>query len=160
MMEDNNSQAIVYRFQGTKDQFLERLSAYPFSYDTYYVKRYLVKVSDDEFCFGIERSGHSDGFWFVSKMVEHDTYLEFVGTIQFVAKNRSNRTMKFSDWFSIAILMLLMLPLLLVLSVCYGIVWCFSWCVKKLFKFAILKTQEEKLCELMEKYLTCKRVSG
>ena len=55
----------VFRFQGSKEEFLYLLDQKASGKQLRYMGNYMIELIDDEIHFGVERGGHSGGYWFV-----------------------------------------------------------------------------------------------
>lgn len=147
------SKEYVFEFVGTKENFLNILSTKQnASYSNakfYYFSNYMVKIVDNTIQFGVERGGHSGGYWFIPTITEFDNRIEFSGTVKYNGPidNRS-KSKKVID----NIICLLLLPIILI----FGLYQAIKWVVCKLLKKPQL-TREEKLFDLMENHLGCNR---
>ena len=148
----------VFEFSGTKDMFLSGLERFPHNDSLYYFDDYMVKLVGDEIHVGVERAGHSGGYWFVSKMVEGDGKMTFFGTIEYIgpsaeAEGEGSKGGKILKKIGIALVFLLILPPIALIFYLYSFV---EWCIRKLRRAKKKpKTTEEKLCDVMQNYLGC-----
>lgn len=145
----------VFEFQGTKENFLDMLNQIP-SYDgkLYYIDEYIVKLIGDEIHFGVERGGHSGGYWFVPTITETDNCVVFRGTVQYIGPNKNAKGVKKNlDKICGFLLLIMVLPVVLIFML-YAMM---KWCIRKLRKQTNLKekTTEDRLYDLMENYLSC-----
>lgn len=148
----------VFKFQGTKESFLNALSQFPNTGDGfYYFHDYIIKVEAEQIQFGIERAGHSGGYWFIPTITEVGDSTEFTGQIQYIGpKDDRSSFKKTVDTVGEFLLLVLLLPLILVIYL-YKFI---KWVIGKVCKRAITKpeTAEEKLYDLMENHLNCIRL--
>ena len=145
----------VFRFQGSKEEFLYLLDQKASGKQLRYMGNYMIELIDDEIHFGVERGGHSGGYWFVSKLNEIDSEVEFRGTIKYIGpeyKYRSKAAEVF-DNIKIVFLCIIFSPIILVVGTASAI----NWCIRKIFKLPI-KNTEYRLIDLMENHLNCKRI--
>ena len=154
------SKEYVFEFQGTKEMFFDILKQFHNSDGKFfYFNDYIVELSGDEIRFGIERCGHSGGYWFISVINEFDNRIEFRGTVQYVGSNikeDQGAIKKTIDKSREILLFILLLPIALIFKL-YTIV---EWCIRKVSKQTKkkTKTKEDKLYDLMENYLNCIRI--
>ena len=147
-------------FHGTKAMFLDSLKRFPNNDNTFfYFDNYIIELNEDKICFGIERSGHSGGYWFTSTITEVDDKIEFSGTIHYVDSHTDEEQHTFKraiSKFNTLLLSLLLLPLALILKL-FDII---KWCIGKLLKQSkpASMSTEDKLYNLMEKHLNCVRI--
>lgn len=147
----------TFQFLGTREDFLDILNQYPNNCGKfYYFDDYIVKIVDDQIHFGVERQGHSGGNWFIPAMTEFDDRIEFSGKIQYWPGEERNAIGKAVDRVGNFLLVILLLPFILIFKL-YMLI---EWCVRKIRKQTKLKerTKEQKLYDLMEKYLNCKKI--
>lgn len=148
----------TFIFPGTREALVERLNLY--HHDTafsgaeyYYLGDYIVKIENGAFRFGVERGGHSRGYWFIPSATEEEGQLVFRGSIQHIGpKGKIGKFRKVIDGIELALLVLLLLPLVLLIRLCLFV----RRSIKKLPKE---KTTEEKMYDLMENHLGCIRKS-
>lgn len=145
----------TFRFDGSKEQFMNVLNSSPEENRRYFcIDGYIVSVGLDEIKFGIE-GGHGGGNWFISKFEEENDQIEFRGTIQYIG-SQSDRTkkQKFFDSFLVVLFCIFAFPVILVFWIVGGV----STVVDKLRKKPKPLTTEEKLFDLMENHLGCQKV--
>ena len=152
----------IFEFLGTKNEFLEALNSYPnnLSYNEekyYYFDDFIVKIIDNTIHFGVERGGHSGGYWFVPTITEYEDRIEFRGTVQYIGPDNEpddrGKFRKAMDKIGEVLLFILFLPVIL-------IVWIYifiKWLIRKISKKPNPQTLEEKLFVLMENHLRCIR---
>ena len=158
-----------FEFAGTKEMFLDQLNQYRNNYqECFFFNDYIVKLVDDEIHFGVERVGHSGGYWFVPTITEHNDKITFHGTIQYVGPQRDKPTEeenKPKNWFNLIcswLLYVILLPIILV-----GFIALAACKIQEFFKRLFKKqshpphffprSTEQKLFDLMEKHLNCTR---
>ena len=152
-----------YRFEfiGTKEDFINALNSSPnnTSYGGdkfYYFDNYIIKVIGDTIHFGVERGGHSGGYWFMPSISEYGDRIVFTGTVKYIGpEDDRGKFQKAIDGIGYVLLAVLLLPIVLIIRL-YMLV---EWMVRKLFKKMKpkAKTTEEKLFDLMENHLKCIR---
>ena len=144
----------VFEFPGTKEDFMENLKAFPHntSFDGeafYYFEDYIVKIANGELHFGVQRGGHSGGYWFIPAVTEQDHRTEFRGTVQYIGpEDRSGRIRKVIDGIEHIFLFVLFLPIILLILLV-------QWIVRKVRKMPKEKTTQDRLFDLMENHLGC-----
>ena len=151
----------VFAFSGTKEDFLNRLDQRanrPYrSYcknPYYYFDDYLVEIEDDRIRFGVQKAGHSGGYWFVPTMTESNGITEFRGKIQSPESDDNRKPIiKAIDSIGIYLLLIIVLPIFLVF-------WLYVLLRKLILKICNRpvpkeKTTEESLYDLMENYFGC-----
>ena len=151
-------QDYVFEFPGTKADLVRALdsclnSASYGGKKTYYFDDYIVAISDNSIHFGVERCGHSGGYWYIPSITEYDDHMELCGTIKYIGPDiSSSPVIKVISEF---LLLILLLPIAI-------IIWLyifFEWMIRKLFRNPKPKEKirEEKLYDLMENHLGCRR---
>ena len=154
------SEEYIFIFHGTKAMFLDTIKQFPNNDNTFfYFNDYIVELNDDKIRFGIERSGHSGGYWFTPTITEVDNQIEFSGTIHYVDSHTDEEQYsikKAISKFNNLLLAILLLPLALILKL-FDII---KLCIGKLLKQSkpTSMTIEDKLYDLMEKHLNCVRI--
>lgn len=137
--------------------FLNQLNKYPNNNQSFfYFDDYIVEISENEVRFGVARGGHSGGYWFVPTIIEFDGKTTFSGTIQYIDRYSGEKGIKkIANKIEAILLWIILLPIILIVS----LVFFFSWLVKKIFKRTKPKEEslEDKLYNLMENHLNCKR---
>lgn len=156
------SKEYVFEFNGTKEEFIKKLDFYPnnSSYNGnkfYYFNDFIVKIIDNNAIhFGVERGGHSSGYWFIPSITEYENRIEFRGTVIYIgSEDNHGKIQKFIDCIEIVLLYILILPIVVIVRICQVV----AWVVRKLLKREkqMPKTTEEKLFDLMINHLGCKR---
>ena len=154
------SKEYAFEFPGTKEEFIERIRRITgHDSDFCYLDSYIVKLVGDEIHFGVERCGHSGGNWFIPAITESDNRTEFRGTVRYIGpgtKDDRNTAAKVLDWIGNVLLVLLFLPIILIVLLCRMV----AWCVRKIRKIPDPITTEDRLLDLMENRLSCKRVKN
>lgn len=149
----------AFNFLGSKEGFLNRLRQLTNDRDResrfFCFDNYIVDVKDAEISFGVERTGHSGGNWFVSKFEEENGQIELRGRIQYIGpENDRTKPQKFFDNFFVVLFCIFAFPVILVLWIVSGV----YTVVNKLRKKPKSLTTEEKLFDLMENHLGCQKV--
>ena len=140
-------------FPGTKEIFLNLLDEYPNSkHKEFFFDNYLIEVSGDEIRFGLSRDGHSGGgYWFIPTITERNGKTIFCGTIERIGPPPLKKRISRDD----AVIWLFAFPVLIVFKV-----WrFFSFLTGRITGKIKPKEKylEDRLYELMEKYLICQR---
>ena len=152
------SKTYVFTFFGTKEDFFNYLNASlnHASYEGkfFYFNDYIVKLVDNEIHFGVERGGHSGGYWYIPTITEFSDRIVFSGTIQYVgpADNRG-KIKKTIDSIGEFLLLILVLPIVWLYKF-YALI---EWTIRKVFNRPKPKTKttEERLHDLMEGHFGC-----
>ncbi len=151
------SKSYLFEFSGTKEMFLNQLNKYPNNDQKFfYFDDYIVELSNGDIRFGVARGGHSGGYWFVPTITEIDGKTTFCGTIEHNDPYTSEKGIKkIVNKIEEVLLWIILFPLIVIVKV-YLI---FSWLVRKTFKKCKPKEEslEDKLYNLMENHLDCKR---
>lgn len=155
------SQEYVSEFYGTKEDFLsclDRLSNnYYQSSKIYYINNYIVKFVDNEIHFGVERAGHSGGFWFIPRITELNDRMEFRGKIKYIGPSCNQYTKeKVINKIVVFFVSILLLPFVLFIML-FTFIKGIMERLKKQHK-PKLKTTEDRLFDLMENYMGMRQV--
>ena len=148
------SQEYIFEYQGTKQMFCDSLKKYPNNNDTFfYFDNYIVKLLENEIQFGVERAGHSGGYWFIPQITEYENKIEFRGEIQYIGPvvNRS-KIQKIKDDIFVCLICILFLPITLLFLFGY---WIYNIINNR--KKTKIKTTEDRLFDLLENHLGCTR---
>ena len=148
------SQEYIFEYQGTKQMFFDSLKKYPNNNDTFfYFDNYIVKLLENEIHFGVERAGHSGGYWFIPQITEYENKIEFRGEIQYIGPV-DNRTKfeKIKEGILIGFFAIILSPFILVVVL---ISMFYDRIVNR--KDKKFKTTDEKLFDLLENHLGCTR---
>ncbi len=151
----------TFEFLGTKDAFLNQLKKLSdTSQKFFHFDNYIVELRDDEIRFGVSRGSHSGGYWFIPEIKEYDNKISFCGTIEYIGfyseeKGIKKVVNKIDELFILNVLF----PIIAIIFAIIYVRLFFSWIGRKLFKKNKPKevTLEDKLYNLMEKYLNCTR---
>jgi hypothetical protein len=151
----------VFIFRGTKTDFLNRISSNKpdtnyWGTKYFYFHDYIVKIVDGVIHFGVERGGHSGGYWYIPIITERDEQIEFCGKIRYMGPNDDSGLLtRAVDKIWEFVLVILLLPFILL----YKVYELTEWLVRKICKRPRpkLKTTEERLFDLMENHLGCVR---
>ena len=154
-----NKKEYVFEFIGKKEEFFNVLNSYPnnTSYrddKLYYFDDFIVKVTDGEIHFGVERGGHSGGYWYIPSITECDGRIRFCGTVKYIGPDaKRGKIKKAIDGIEYFLLFILILPIALI----FRLYMLAEWVIRKISKRPKPKdkTTEEKLFDLMENYLCC-----
>lgn len=137
--------------------FLNQLNKYPNNNQKFfYFDDYIVEISDNEVRFGVARGGHSGGYWFVPTITEFDGKTTFCGTIKYVDPYTNEKGIKkIINKIEEVLSWIFLIPIIAVIKVYLF----FSWLIRKIFKRSKPKEEslEDKLYNLMENHLGCKR---
>ena len=121
---------------------------------------YIISTLDGKISFGIERAGHSGGYWFVPDIVEYDDRIEMVGKIQYFGPedHRNGKTKrKVKIWEIVATIFIF--PLICIFAIAYFIEKVLNKMRKKPKKPKPM-TRYEKLLDLMKNHLGCTEVKN
>ena len=136
---------------------MSQLNKYPNNNQKFfYFDDYIVEISDNEVRFGVARGGHSGGYWFVPTITEFDGKTTFCGTIEYVDPYTNEKGIKkIVNKIEEVLLWIILIPIIVVVKVYLF----FSWLIRKIFKRSKHKEEslEDKLYNLMENHLGCKR---
>ncbi len=148
------SQEYVFEYPGTKQMFLDSLRKYSHTNDDFfYFNDYIIKIVGDEVHFGIERAGHSGGFWFIPQIIEYENKIEFRGEIQYIGPvDNRKKFEKIKEGILTGLFTVLFLPFVLIVVLASMI---YDKIVNR--KKDGIKTKEDKLFNLLENYLGCTR---
>ena len=163
------SQEYIFEFHGTKQDLLLKLNISP-NYTSsndrrYYFNDYIIELSNDEIHFGIQRAGHSGGYWFVPKTTIKENIIEFRGTIEYIPPDSNSDSIEksvfkrsFEKIGEFLFYILVTVPII-VLFLIMKVFELFKWIISKILRRPIVKekTTEEKLFCLMETHLGCIR---
>ena len=158
----------VFEFYGTKEDFLNKLSRFSHNGNGfYYFDDYIVKIVDDEIHFGIERAGHSNGYWYIPTITERNGKTEFRGEIKYIGsrnnyvltKRKKPLLKRLTEITVRGLLYVLMLPFALSVFLIVRAYEAFRRIKRKLLRQPATKirTKEDKLFDLMETHLDCVR---
>ena len=153
------SKNYCFEFHGTREQFSETLYQYPTNdRKFFYFNDYIVEITGDRYSFGVQRGGHSGGYWFIPTITEIGDKLLFSGTIEYIDSWTTTKDSKFRkivDKIELGCLTVLLLPLILIVKLYQAI----AKLIKKIRKQPIVKeeTPEDRLYYLMETLLNCTR---
>ena len=141
-----------YRFcyNGTKEifnQLLQKTNS----------EDYIISTIDGKISFGIERAGHSGGYWFVPDIVEYDDRIELVGKIQYFGpEDHRNGKTKRKDKIWEIVATIFLFPLICIFAIVYFI----EKALNKNEKKTKPMTRYEKLLDLMKNHLGCTEVKN
>ena len=149
------SKEYSFVFLGTKEDFFKTFNHSldkPRSY--YYIDQYLIVAGEDEIRFGVERAGHSGGYWFIPTITETDEGIELKGKMQYSGpQNDQSKMEMIIDNIWLGILYVVLLPVWLIVGI-YSLV---ETLIRKIRKLPKIRNKEEKLFDLMENRLGCIR---
>ena len=151
----------VFEFHGTKKDLLNVISSNKSDTSYWgtkyvYLDDYIVKIIDGTIHFGVERGGHSGGYWYVPIMTELDNRILFCGKIRYIGPNDDRGLFaKTIDKVWECCLLILLIPFVVLFKL-YEFI---EWLVRKICNRPKpkLKTTEDRLFDLMENYLGCVR---
>ena len=146
-----------YRFEfcGTKEDLISKINtvfACSHALHFYCNKDYIIEIVDGEIHFGVERGGHSGGYWYVPTVSEYDGKTELCGKIRYIGpEDDRSRIWKALDRIGVALWFIFLLPVFLVFWL-YAVM---ESAIRKICKLPKRKTTEDKLLDLMETHLGC-----
>ncbi len=158
----------VFYFQGTKEDFLNKInpdfnSTNLRGNEFYYFDDYIVKIVGDTIHFGVERGGHSSGYWYIPTITAYDDRIEFCGTVEYIGPandssgNKKSTLRSFFSKLGDYLLYIILAPLIIIVYVIVRIVFFFKWIINKALRQPTEKPKstEERLFDLMENHLGC-----
>ena len=153
-----------YRFcyNGTKEMFInhcrygspdKRISINPKG--DFLIENYIISTIDNKIGFGIERAGHSGGYWFIPDIWEFDDRIELVGTIQYIGpEDTRDSKAKVRDKVIEVLFTIIFFPLFCLIKLFSFI----EWIIGKIRKKPKPMTREGKLYKLMINHFGCSSV--
>lgn len=124
----------TFVFHGTKGELMNAISnnrsdqGY-FGTKYFYLDDYMIKFVDGIMHFGVQRGGHSGGYWFIPIVIKRDGETELRGKIRYIGPGDDQvLAARIIDKIWECCLMILLLPLFLV-SRLYQLI---EWVVRKL----------------------------
>ena len=151
-----------FRYNGTKEMFInhcrygspdKKIGNNPKG--DFQIENYIISTIDNEIGFGIDRAGHSGGYWFIPDVCEFDDKIELVGTIQYIGpKDTRDSKAKARDKVIEVLLTIIFLPLFCLFKLFNFI----EWIIGKIKKKPKPMTREGKLIDLMVNHLGCTKV--
>ena len=143
----------VYEYSYKKEYLFEKLNNRKGLYHNYCAGEYLIIIKNEcEFWLGVERGGHSGGYWYIAKIEEKNNKTIISGKIVYNPDEEGKeRTETFGDlvWF------IVFFPLIFILNFFDIIVSLFS----KIFKIKEKDlSTSDKLDKFMLNYLDCKKM--
>lgn len=148
---------IEYRYHYSREKFIDNC----ITIDRELNEDYRIKFNgDDEILFGIERAGHSGGYWFKSRLIERENELHIIG--EMILMDSNNKKIEFSKKEKIKETLFMIIFIILTWWLII-IVWLIK-ATNKLYNKIIGKklepqlTKEEKLDRLMIDLLCCEKV--
>lgn len=148
---------IEYRYPYSRETFINNC----ITMDREVNEDYRIKFSgDDEILFGVERAGHSGGYWFKSRLIESDNGLHIIG--EMILMDFDNKKIEFSkkDKIKETLFMIIFIILTWWLFIIFWIVKTTNKLYNKIIgkKLEPQLTKEEKLDRLMINLLCCEKV--
>ena len=149
-----------YRFcyHGTKEMLFHQCN------QCRYVNEYIISTLGGKIEFGIERAGHSGGYWYTPDIIEYEDKIELVGTIQYIGpKSDQGYRSKLKDKIITVLLFIIFFPVALLTYLIIKLIDFVKWLSAKISKKEKKmnpKTKEEKLYDLMINHLGCSNVEN
>jgi len=149
-----------YRFcyHGTKEMLFHQCN------QCRYVNEYIISTLGGKIEFGIERAGHSGGYWYTPNIIEYEDKIELVGTIQYIGpKSDQGYRSKLKDKIITVLLFIIIFPVVLLTYLIIKLIDFVKWLSAKISKKEKKmnpKTKEEKLYDLMINHLGCSNVEN
>lgn len=145
-----------FQFPGTEEDFVRLLSKYPNNHNIfYYFDDYIVRIENGEYKFGVDRGGHSGGYWYLPEKSEKDGLLYFNGKIQYISPYSPEKGIKkVMNTIEEIILFIILFPLILIIK-CYLFI---ASLIKKLKGAPKEVTTEDKLFDMMVNHLHCNEI--
>ena len=149
------SQEYKFEFSGTKDDLILKINTlFNHSYGRYRYDNYIIDIVDEEIRFGVERGGHSGGYWYIPTITECGEKIELCGSISYIGPDDNrNKFQKVIDTVKLVLLLIVFSPIFLTI-ILYSLV---EAMIRKIFKLKRPKNTEDKLNFLMETHLGCVR---
>lgn len=152
------SKKYCFSFPGAKELFAEKINHYLMNdKEAFRFQDYLIDISENNFCFGIARGGHSGGYWFVPQVTEQNGNLMISGRIEYSAyRYDETRTEKLLNKIDEFFLYVILSPLILIRKA-------YQLIKKLIYKirhkpFSREETEEDRLFYLIETILGCTRI--
>ena len=143
----------TYEYPYKKEYLFEKLNNRKGCYHNYCEGEYLITLKNEcEFWLGVERGGHSGGYWYIAKIEEKNDKTIISGKI---VHNPDEEGKERSKTWRDVVGFIIFSPLILMLNLIEIVVTLFS---------KIIKTQEkhlstsDKLDKFMLNYLNCKKI--
>ncbi|MBQ2938810.1 MAG: hypothetical protein IJE00_00410 [Clostridia bacterium] len=151
----------TFEFKGAKQDFLNELDKHPHHTSANGNKHYIfhdciIDIIDGSPRFGIQRGGHSGGYWYMPTITEYEDHIELCGTIEYIGyQGKQSLIEKVTDKIVEILLAILLFPLFVIF---WLYVWISKW-IRKLFRKPPVTeiTTEDRLFDLMENCLGCTR---
>ena len=152
-----------YRFcyHGTKEMLFHQCN------QCRYINEYIISTLGGKIEFGIERAGHSGGYWYTPNIIEYEDKIELVGTIQYIGpqsdQNSHSKLSKLKDKIITVLLFIIFGPVALLTYLIIKLIDFVKWLSAKISKKEKKmnpKTKEEKLNDLMINHLGCSKVEN
>lgn len=153
-----------YRFVffGSKEEFQHGLDRFPTSdCKFYYFDEYIVETTDTGYRFGVERGGHSGGYWFIPEISEQDGRTVFFGRIRYIdAYTYEKGFKKFLNVVETVFLYIFLLPFLLPFAIIFKGFMLLKGLVRRMKGLPMKKdvTTEDRLFDLMVYHLHCVQI--
>lgn len=154
----NPQKVFKYRYPFFKDSLLNKLNDRHSIYHNWNCGEYLIRIkNDNRFFLGVERVGHSSGYWFVADIDETASEgITISGKIIYEPDDDGNEQIKsFKDKISKALLYVILSPVILI---CNIIDFFHDTCLKISKKPIPLPNPEIKLDKFMIEYLCCQKI--
>ena len=103
-----------YRFcyHGTKEMLFHQCN------QCRYVNEYIISTLGGKIEFGIERAGHSGGYWYTPNIIEYEDKIELVGKIQYIGPQSDiGYRSKLKDKIITVLLFIIFFPVVSVITV-------------------------------------------
>ena len=114
----------TFEFYGTKQQLLNKISSNILDNNfsnpkTFYIGEYMIYVTSDKIEFGIQRGGHSGGYWYIPAIEEFEDHLVLSGKIRYIGPedNRSKASKVISEIFFVLFIIFLAYPFIIVMRI-------------------------------------------
>ena len=152
------SEEYCFEFPGTRDAFSKKLGMYPDNDRRYfYFDDYIVERAGENYRFGVERAGHSGGYWFSPEITEREDKLVLRGKLRYSdpwsEETGEKEQNKLADKLESILLFILLLPLIVIIKVVQWTRRLLHWVARRPLPKVL--TTEEHLFDLMENYLGC-----
>ena len=143
----------VYEYSYKKEYLFEKLNNRKGLYHNYCAGEYLIIIKNEcEFWLGVERGGHSGGYWYIAKIEEKNNQTIISGKIVY---NPDEEGKERSQTWGDVVGFIIFSPLILMLNLIEIVVTLFSKITQTQEKHL---TTSDKLDNFMLNYLNCKKI--
>lgn len=152
-------QKIKYQYPYKKDQFIQQIK----NIKNQNLDDYMITIVDmNHLMIGVQRTGHSNGYWYKAEVIEQDTYTFIRGDLLLLGSDQQIIVNTFFDKIKEILLLGLVFIFLWWLFLGFWIVLTIQKKIERHKGMIVAKekTPEEKLDSLMIDILSCNRIIG